>query len=173
MLLVNFIAPLRERFLHYGPRAATGTSSTAVEREKAANERADIAPFTVLLNRVADLRVPHGWFTSFYELSVLSSLLWASQIFTKGPGFSSVAWSVAPQEATMTYRKVLVAWALLLVQGSRRLYECLVFSKPSKSQMWFGHWVLGIGFYVATGVAVWVEGIRECSQHALRSRCYD
>ncbi|KAK5749338.1 hypothetical protein LTS12_020593 [Elasticomyces elasticus] len=59
----------------------------------------------------------------------------------------------------MTYRQVVVTWAILLVQGSRRLYESREFARPSKSQMWFVHWVLGLGFYTATGIAVWVEGI--------------
>ena len=61
----------------------------------------------------------------------------------------------------MTIRQVMLAWAMLTVQGSRRLYECLAFSQPSKSQMWVGHWVLGIGFYIGTSVAIWIEGIRK------------
>jgi len=62
----------------------------------------------------------------------------------------------------MTARQVAVAWAMLMVQGSRRLYESLEFAKPSKSRMWFVHWVLGIAFYTTTCMAVWVEGIRGC-----------
>ena len=166
MLLIYFIPTLRHRFLAYGPRAVAAPSA---EREKAANERADTAPFTILLDRLAAVKVPHSWFTSFYDLSVLSSLFWATQILTKGPAFRAVAAASTERDATMTFRQVVVVWALLLLQGSRRLYECHVLLKPSKSQMWFGHWVLGIAFYVATGLAVWGEGIGKSSlPHPLR-----
>lgn len=44
------------------------------------------------------------------------------------------------------------------MQGSRRLWECIAFSKPSSSRMWFVHWILGLGYYLAAGVAIWIEG---------------
>jgi 3-oxo-5-alpha-steroid 4-dehydrogenase 3 len=59
----------------------------------------------------------------------------------------------------MAFEQVALTWLLMLVQGSRRLYECLVLSTPSQSKMWIGHWALGILFYVATSVAIWIEGI--------------
>ncbi|KAK4554862.1 hypothetical protein LTR86_008010 [Recurvomyces mirabilis] len=59
----------------------------------------------------------------------------------------------------MTYRQIILTWLLLLLQGSRRLYESLEFSRPSKSRMWIGHWMIGIGFYMATSIAIWIEGI--------------
>lgn len=58
----------------------------------------------------------------------------------------------------MSVSQVMVCWALMMVQGVRRLRECLVFSKPSSSRMWFVHWLLGIAFYLATGIAIWIEG---------------
>lgn len=58
----------------------------------------------------------------------------------------------------MRFEQVLVTWLLMFAQGSRRLYECLALSAPSKSKMWFGHWSLGLLFYIGTGLAVWVEG---------------
>ena len=33
-----------------------------------------------------------------------------------------------------------------------------MFGKPSTSKMWFVHWLLGIAFYLAVGVSVWIEG---------------
>lgn len=45
-----------------------------------------------------------------------------------------------------------------MIQGSRRLYECVYISKPGTSKMWIGHYLLGIGYYVVMSVAVWVEG---------------
>jgi len=74
----------------------------------------------------------------------------------------------------MTLQQVMVAWALMLVQGARRLYECLAFTKPSSSsQMWIGHWAVGVWFYATVSVAVWIEGSRKshfsfgCKLHSL------
>ena len=36
-----------------------------------------------------------------------------------------------------------------------------MFAKPSTSKMWFVHWLLGIAFYLAVGVSVWIEGAGE------------
>lgn len=57
-----------------------------------------------------------------------------------------------------TVHQVVVVWVLLLIQGSRRLYECVYILKPGKSRMWVGHYLLGIAFYVGMSVAIWVEG---------------
>lgn len=163
------IPGLRGRFLAYGPRASS--ASLSAEREKAGREEPDRAPFAILLNRLAEITVPHSWFTSFYAVSVGCSLFWASQVLTGGPAYRLVVHLTGDRNASMTFQQVLVAYAMLLVQGSRRLYECLAFSKPSSSQMWFGHWLLGLLFYIGTSMAVWVEGIRKlpvsCRQPAL------
>lgn len=55
----------------------------------------------------------------------------------------------------------------MLIQGVRRLNECLSFSKPSSSKMWFVHWFAGIGFYLAVTVAVWIEGTGPFGEIAL------
>lgn len=60
----------------------------------------------------------------------------------------------------MTLDQVTIAWALMLIQGLRRLYECLAFSRPSSAQMWIGHWAFGIWYYLSVNVALWVEGSR-------------
>ncbi|KAK5152653.1 hypothetical protein LTS14_008187 [Recurvomyces mirabilis] len=65
----------------------------------------------------------------------------------------------------MTYRQIILTWLLLLLQGSRRLYESLEFSRPSKSRMWIGHWMIGVGFYMATSIAIWVEGMPAIQAH--------
>lgn len=74
--------------------------------------------------------------------------------------FQVIASRIHPEhlESSMSVNQVMVSWMLLIVQGSRRLYECLAFSKPSSSKMWFVHWLLGIAFYLAAAVAIWVEG---------------
>lgn len=46
----------------------------------------------------------------------------------------------------------------MVLQGLRRLLESYLTVKESKSRMWFVHWLLGTGFYIAVGVGVWVEG---------------
>lgn len=115
---------------------------------------------TRVLDSLASLRVPHSYFTQFYIASVLSSLFWGVQLLSGGRAFQAIASGVHSEhlESPMSVNQVMVCWALLLIQGSRRLYECLVFSKPSSSKMWFVHWLLGIAFYLAATVAIWIEG---------------
>ncbi|KAI9817607.1 MAG: hypothetical protein M1832_004611 [Thelocarpon impressellum] len=55
--------------------------------------------------------------------------------------------------------QIALSWGLMTLQGGRRLYECIALGKPSQSTMWFVHWLLGIAFYGAMSMAVWVEGI--------------
>ena len=78
----------------------------------------------------------------------------------------------------MRFEQVKIAWLMLLVQGGRRLYECLSLSKEdifsventSTSKMWGGHWLLGLAFYAATSVAIWVEGVWALEEHELSYR---
>lgn len=62
----------------------------------------------------------------------------------------------------MSKDQVYMVWLLMLAQGVRRLYESLFIMRPSTSSMWILHWALGLTFYAAMGIAVFVEGIREC-----------
>lgn len=59
----------------------------------------------------------------------------------------------------MSADQTILAWALLSVQGTRRLLESMTTRVQSKSKMFIAHWLLGIVFYLAMGVAVWIEGI--------------
>ncbi|KAM7204054.1 hypothetical protein V8F20_003752 [Naviculisporaceae sp. PSN 640] len=59
---------------------------------------------------------------------------------------------------TVTQAQLFLAWGMMFLQASRRIYEHMTIIKPSRSTMWVVHWVLGLGFYVVTNVAVWVEG---------------
>ncbi|KAK1059209.1 hypothetical protein LTR74_012790 [Friedmanniomyces endolithicus] len=167
VLLVALIPPFRTRFLAYGARTSPFNGSSSAKKEKAGVAKPqNKSTLIAILDRLADLTVPHSWFTSFYVVCVGWSLVWAFQLLTQGPLFRLVAaYATADCGATMTARQVAVAWAMLLVQGSRRLYESLEFAKPSKSKMWFVHWMLGIGFYTGTGMAVWVEGIPAVQAH--------
>lgn len=59
----------------------------------------------------------------------------------------------------MSADQTIVAWALMSVQGTRRLLESMTTRTLSKSNMFIAHWLLGIVFYLAMGVAVWIEGL--------------
>ena len=59
----------------------------------------------------------------------------------------------------MSFDQILLCWSLMAIQGIRRLFESFVLSRPSQSTMWFGHWLLGILFYLAMGISIWIEGI--------------
>lgn len=153
MLFIASVPPLSTRFLDYGARTAKqNVSKTSKESEKSP------ALLSGLLDRVATICVPHSWFTSFYAISIFSSLYWASEVLLKGPGFASVVKHVPEEAHSMRFEQVVVTWLLMFAQSSRRLWECLTLSAPSKSKMWFGHWVMGVLFYIGTGIAVWIEG---------------
>ena len=61
----------------------------------------------------------------------------------------------------MSIDQIALTWSLMSIQGVRRLFESSMFAKPSTSKMWFVHWLLGIAFYLAVGVSVWIEGAGE------------
>lgn len=64
----------------------------------------------------------------------------------------------------MSMDQIALTWSLLLLQGTRRLAESYAITKFSASRMWFVHWYLGVTFYLAIGVAVWIEGTGMASQ---------
>ncbi|KAJ2903925.1 DFG10 [Zalerion maritima] len=107
-------------------------------------------------------QVPHQWFVHFYMLSFACSLFWLHQHVSSGPALRGIAVHqtkhAGKAELSMTLGQVYLAWCMMLVQGSRRLYEDLYVKKQSKSPMWVVHWLLGLGFYSAMSVAVWIEG---------------
>lgn len=155
------IPVFRQRFLDYGARA----SSDQKDKEKEAKPK-DIAslsssPILKLLDVVATVQVPHSWFTSFYIVSALSSISWLTEVLRKGPLLEALANdSLSHGYSSMSLSQVKLAWLLMLIQGSRRLYESLALSSSSSntSKMWIGHWVIGVAFYLVTGVAIWIEG---------------
>ncbi|KAH8803262.1 3-oxo-5-alpha-steroid 4-dehydrogenase-like protein [Xylogone sp. PMI_703] len=102
-------------------------------------------------------RIPHSWFIHYYVISVLSSIFWGIQIFTQGQILRFIAYYSA-KPTTMTGNQIVLAWSLMAIQGFRRLYECLILTKPSQSSMWIGLWLAGIGYYLCMGISVWIEG---------------
>jgi 3-oxo-5-alpha-steroid 4-dehydrogenase 3 len=145
----TLIPSFRERIMNYGSRS---TSSRTSPPERASSN---------LFEYIASFEVPHTWFTHYYFVSTASSLFWAQQILTHGQVFQFLAaHSPATTSGSMTANQVLLAWALMSIQGSRRLYESITLTKPSKSKMWVGLWAIGIAYYIAMGISVWIEGIR-------------
>ncbi|KAK0874915.1 hypothetical protein LTR91_001338 [Friedmanniomyces endolithicus] len=92
VLLVALIPPFRTRFLAYGARTFPFNGSSSAKKEKAGVAKPqNKSTLIAILDRLADLTVPHSWFTSFYVVCVGWSLVWASQLLTQGPLFWLVA----------------------------------------------------------------------------------
>lgn len=167
ILLAYSIPPLRTRFFAYGPRASRKSDKDAYSRRKTEKSRAPRRhvtagdPTASLLDRLASYRVPHGWFVHFYLLSVSLSAFWFYQICTQRQPFLFLARNsgVTVSNSVSVYRSGCV-YAFMLGQAVRRLLECIFFAKKSSSQMWIGHWVLGLLFYAAMSISVWIEGSR-------------
>jgi 3-oxo-5-alpha-steroid 4-dehydrogenase 3 / polyprenol reductase len=151
ILIIYAIPALRDRFLVYGPRAPRGsTKGGPQENLQGWHGR--------LLNYVASIRVPHSWFRDFYMVSVVSSMVWLQQLYTRGPFLQKVVSASSLERPSMSFNQIVLCWTLLAIQGSRRLYECIALAKPSVSEMWIGHYLLGLVYYLAMGWAIWVEG---------------
>jgi 3-oxo-5-alpha-steroid 4-dehydrogenase 3 len=143
------ISPFREYIMNYGFRSNTSTASGSSRQ----------ITFTTVLEYIGSFRVPHTWFTHYYLISVASSVFWVIQIFTQGMAFEFLASFSKPRSETMSVDQAFLAWLLMAIQGTRRLYECITFMKPTQSKMWAGTWIIGMAFYVCMGISVWIEGI--------------
>lgn len=159
VLLLDSIDSLQRRFFAYGPRTTRHETQDVEERDSSSTTAGSSNVPEQVLDCAANLKVPHQWFYHFYVLSVSASLFWALQLSMPSRLARTVLLHAAkPERPSMTTNQLVLAWVLMLVQGSRRLYECLVFGKRSASTMWVGHWAVGLLFYAAMSVAVWVEG---------------
>ena len=144
----------------YGSRATSvntgGPEANGPKRQSSASQ-AKLGWSQAALDYVTDLQLPHGWFLHFYVVSVLCSLFWAIHIVSK----SSLLVTVCEKSGTgkaMSMNQVALMWSLMAIQGLRRLAESILLGKPSASRMWFVHWILGILFYLAMSIAVWING---------------
>lgn len=121
-----------------------------------------------LLDYLADVRVPHNFFTHFYVVSVLCSLFWGWLLFLK-PEFWANGFPNHTRLEAMTEGQLQLVWFLMLLQGVRRLLESYTYTSKSKSGMWFGHWILGLVFYLTINVAIWIEGASGPPRHVRTS----
>lgn len=146
----------RRYLLDYGARTPAKDSSNG-RKDKTSRED---GPFVKLVAMVTSCgQVPHSWFIAFYTTSLTCSIFWLIQYLTRGDILDFVASRQAgTSDPSMSLRQVVLVWTLMFLQASRRVYEHLVFIKPSASKMWIVHWSLGICFYLCMSISVWVEG---------------
>ncbi|TVY54724.1 Polyprenol reductase [Lachnellula cervina] len=145
----------RDNIMNYGSRGSKDSDSES--KLKKPSNALNQSTLTKAVEKLALYQVPHPWFTHFYLVSVASSAFWGYQIFTGGRIVKVLAARAAGGRG-MTANQVVLVWALMGVQGSRRLHESLSLTKASKSKMWVGLWVIGIAYYIFMGVSVWIEG---------------
>ncbi|KAI6716007.1 hypothetical protein PZA11_002360 [Diplocarpon coronariae] len=157
----TLVPSFREQIMNYGSRGTTPSMPAKEQKKRTLS----------LFEYVASIQVPHTWFTHYYVVSVLSSIFWGYQIYTRGSAFQLLATFAQPNASTMTVNQVFSAWVLMGIQGSRRLYESITLTRPSRSRMWAGLWLVGIAYYAVMGVSVWIEGVallaREDPQESL------
>ncbi|UKZ77786.1 hypothetical protein TrVFT333_005512 [Trichoderma virens FT-333] len=150
---------MRSALMDYGARRAKPSQASA-EKTKA---QAPSQGFFDVLTSYGQL--PHSWFIHFYIASVLWSIFWGWQFMSKGSLMRTMAeMQHRSQSPEVNLTGTLVAWLLMSYQGVRRLFECIFVTKPGSSPMWFVHWVLGLAYYTATGVSVWIHGSRAILQ---------
>lgn len=158
------VAPSAERklLMNYGARSShgPGVAGAANKLPDGANEpRENVMHKTIrLLTSIG--QVPHALFFTFYTTYLMSATFWAVQYFRNGVLLNDWALrqATSASPSSMTSGQVIIACILMIVQAMRRLWECKVVMKPSKSTMWFVHWVLGLAYYWGVSVAVWIEG---------------
>ena len=155
-LLFGSLPTLRDRFVLYGARSGAEAKTEDAPEPSSFHHKST----SILLDKAASLRVPHAWFLHFYIVSVASSFFWASQILDFGYPLRVLCANPEARlsSSSMTANQIALVWLLMATQGLRRLFESVVFQKKSESTMFVVHWALGLSFYIAMGIAVWIEG---------------
>lgn len=152
IIIVRFIPDLRDRFLEYGPRSDVNKSSD--KRKDSVLPHWVNVQFGPVLDWLAELTVPHSWFAHFYVCSSVCSIIWISAHIQD---FESIRTNASLPVLVGWHARCLLGLVLMQVQGLRRLYECLIVAKSSRSRMWVGHYLVGIAFYLVTNTAIWFE----------------
>ena len=154
----------------YGSRALPANDTEGMRDETKPASQTSKMPLARLLTRLLDCTlahpIPHSWFHHYYILSVSTSLFWGYQILTQGTFLRAL--SGRPFSATgrpsMSINQVILVWSLMILQGSRRLYESIGQGKNSTSRMQLSHWLVGMIYYFAVGISVWIEGSGESNK---------
>ncbi|ODQ50796.1 hypothetical protein SAICODRAFT_96256 [Saitoella complicata NRRL Y-17804] len=152
-VLLAYVTPsLRASFIPYGKTLTSSAKNKSGTGSQAREQKKDS-----LLDWAASWTVPKKFFKHFYVLSTFVSIGWAWVIIER-------RWRDAPISPwlstwrTQSSLEVALTWAMMLIQGVRRLCECFFVERPTQARMWIGHYVVGLGFYSAMSLAVWIEG---------------
>jgi len=146
----TLIPSFRTQIMNYGSRNTSPSLQAISPRPQSFH--------STMFDLVASAQVPHTWFIHYYIVSVLSSLFWGFQLFTRGTVFQFMSSYTQQSTSSMTVNQVVLAWIFMTLQGVRRLFECSTLTKPSQAKMWIGIWAIGMIYYVFMGIAVWIEG---------------
>ena len=151
ILTVRLIPAFAQRFLAYGARATIEQRRGSHIDEKFAKQNQPSSVGIKLLDYLATFNVPHSWFTHFYILSLVCS-------FTTLTTLYYFPWYYEETIKRNTNIEVAAFCAhLMLLQSLRRLFECIFVHRSSTSRMWIGHYAIGMAFYLATNLAIWIE----------------
>lgn len=162
-VLALTVAPAADRklLLDYGARRSDHVTATK-DQKIATNHGAGDSLLQAVKKVTSVGQVPHSWFFTYYAFYILCAGAWAVQYFMDGPHLLKFLArrqvELAPNAPTVAGSQVVMLWIMMFFQAARRLYECFVVMRPSKSTMWFVHWVMGLGYYFGVSLAVWVEG---------------
>jgi 3-oxo-5-alpha-steroid 4-dehydrogenase 3 len=149
IVTVRLIPAFADRFLAYGARARRQTTGTHGKRGSVDHHQQSVG--TQLLDYLATFTVPHSWFTHFYLLSLVCSLTTLSTFYYHE------YYHEATVKQTPNLETAAFCAHLMLLQGLRRLLECVYVTRDSASRMWMGHYAIGMAFYIVTNMAIWIE----------------
>lgn len=152
IVIVRFIPDLRDRFLDYGARSDANNSN--LQKHHSVLPRWIDIQLGPVLDWLAELTVPHSYFSHFYIASTVCSAAWVG---LHSQDFEYVLYDSDFTNITGWQGRSLLGLLLMQTQGLRRLYESVVVAKSSRSRMWIGHYLVGLAFYLVTNFAIWCE----------------
>lgn len=163
---------VRSNLMDYGARKSPGTEGTKKMDKTDSGKQQKEDSEDVLAKLIKATQVPHSWFWHFYAFSMLGSAFWAWQFVTQGRAMRVLIGGQNQGKAVEAadpdaLGRVVVAWTMMALQGSRRLYECVAVTKPGSSPMLAVHWLMGLMFYGVMGVSIWIESSGKFIQYWL------
>jgi 3-oxo-5-alpha-steroid 4-dehydrogenase 3 len=150
ILTVRLTPAFAERFLAYGARVNPAQDGKN-HNEKLAKQNEPSSVGIKLLDYLATFTVPHSWFLHFYILSLSCSVTALSTFYY----FDYYYEDTIKQNPNIEIAAFCAH--MMLLQGLRRLLECVFVTRNSTSRMWIGHYAIGMAFYLVTNVAIWIE----------------
>lgn len=112
------------------------------------------------------IELPKRWFYHFYLFATTFYLLLAFSVLqvyllkTSLPKYVQILLNSivgAHRKSNVTPESVMIAMALIIVQVSRRLCECIFLSVYSDAKMNIVHYIFGFSFYFGVGLSVLTE----------------